>query len=54
MEQDQRPSAADIFINLIEKELNSGNLIDQITNHLPNFLLITEKPNNQNERYEGF
>ena len=43
MEPGQRSSAVDIFINIFEKELNSGNLIDVITNQLPNFLLITKK-----------
>lgn len=43
MEPGQRPSAVDIFINIFEKELNSGNLIDVITTQLPNFLLITKK-----------
>ena len=42
MEPVQRRSAADIFINIFEKGLNRGNLIDVITNQLPNFLLITK------------
>ena len=39
----QKPSIVDnIFTNIFEKQLNSGNLIDKITGHLPNFLLIAD------------
>ena len=35
----QRPSVVDnIFTSIFEKKLNSANLLDQITDHLPNFL----------------
>ena len=40
---DQRPSIVDnIFANIFEKSLNSGNLIDEITDYLPNFLFIVD------------
>ena len=39
----QRPSIVDnIFDNIFEKSLNSGNLIDEITDYLPNFLFIAD------------
>ena len=39
----RRPSIIDnIFTNVFEKNLNSGNLIDKITDHLPNFLFIAD------------
>ena len=39
----QRPSIVDnIFANIFEKSLNSGNLIDEITDYLPNFLFIAD------------
>ena len=39
----QRPSIVDnIFANILEKSLNSGNLIDEITDYLPNFLFIAD------------
>ena len=38
-----RPSLIDnIFINVIEKSLKSGNLTSKISDHLPNFLLIND------------
>ena len=39
--QGNRPSIVDnIFTNIFDKELYSGNLLDKITDHLPNFLII--------------
>ena len=39
----QRPSIVDnIFTNIFEKSLNSGNLDDKITDHLPNFSFIVD------------
>ena len=39
----QRPSIVDnIFTNIFEKNLNSGNLTDKITDYLPNFLLVAD------------
>ena len=39
----QRPNIVDnIFTNIFEKSLNSGNLTDKITDHLPNFLFILD------------
>ena len=39
----QRPSIVDnIFSNIFEKNLNSSNLIDKITDHLLNFYFIVE------------
>ena len=36
-----RPSLADnIFINIIDKDLYSGNLLDKLIDHLPNFVII--------------
>ena len=36
-----RPSLVDnIFINIIDKNLHSGNLLDKLTDHLPNFVII--------------
>ena len=38
-----KPSKVDnIFTNIFEKNLNSGNLIDKITDHLLNFLFIAD------------
>ena len=39
----QRPSIVDnIFTNIFAKSLNSGNLDDKITDHLPNFLFTVD------------
>ena len=39
----QRPSIVDnTFTNIFEKSLNSGNLDDKITDHLPNFSFIVD------------
>ena len=39
----QRLSIVDnAFTNIFEKDLNSDNLIDKITEHLPNFLFIAD------------
>ena len=39
----QRPSIVDnIFTNIFEKSLNSGNLDDKITDDLPNFSFIVD------------
>ena len=39
--QGNRPSLVDnIFTNIFNKELYSGNILDKITDHLPNFLII--------------
>ena len=36
-----RPSLVDnIFINIIDKNLHNGNLLDKLTDHLPNFVII--------------
>ena len=36
-----KPSLIDsIFINTCTKSLNAGNIIDKISDHLPNFLII--------------
>ena len=43
MTADQRLSIVDnIFTNILEKNLNNGNLIDKITDNLPNFLFIAD------------
>ena len=43
MTADPRPSIVDnIFTNILEKNLNNGNLIDKITDHLPNFLFVAD------------
>ena len=40
---DQVPSIVDnIFTNIFEKNLKSDNLVDKITDHLPNFLFIAD------------
>ena len=36
-----------IFVNTIEKEIHSGNLMSKLSDHLPNFIImnkITSKP----------
>ena len=39
--QNAKPSLIDnIFANCIDKEILSGNLIQNITDHLPNFILL--------------
>ena len=39
----QRPSIVDnIFTNIFEKSLTSGNLDDKLTDHLLNFLFIVD------------
>ena len=57
----QRLSIVDnAFTNIFEKDLNSDNLIDKITDHLPNFLFIADlidqqkKTKNYNKKYESF
>ena len=36
-----RPSLVDnTFVNIYDKEIHSGNIIDKITDHLPNFVII--------------
>ena len=36
-----RPSMVDnIFVNIYDKGIHSGNIIDKITDHLPNFVVI--------------
>ena len=36
-----KPSLIDnIFTNCIEKNITSGNIVDKITDHMPNFILI--------------
>ena len=46
-----RPSLVDnIFINIIDKNLHSGNSFDKLTDHLPNFVIIenmNKKPVNK-------
>ena len=32
-----------IFINTCTKQLNVSNLVDKISDHLPNFLIISQK-----------
>ena len=42
------PSLIDnIFINICTKKISSGNLIDKICDHMPNFLLIQEMNNSK-------
>ena len=37
----QKPTLIDsIFVNLLSKELKSGNLIKKISDHLPNFINV--------------
>ena len=37
----QKPTLTDnIFVNLFNKELKSGNLVAKISDHLPNFIII--------------
>ena len=44
--QGNRPSLVDnIFTNIFNKELYSGNILDKITDHLPNFLIIKNVKN---------
>ena len=39
-----RPSLVDnIFINIIDKNLYSGNLLDKLKDHLPNFVIYNRK-----------
>ena len=41
-----RPSLVDnIFVNIYDKEIHSGNIIDKITDHLPNFVIIKNMRN---------
>ena len=44
----ERPSLIDnIFINTCTKKINSGNLIDKVSDHMPNFLLTQEISNSK-------
>jgi len=35
-----RPTLIDIFVNMIDKEIHSGNLVAKISDHMPNFIVI--------------
>ena len=49
--QGNRPSIVDnIFTNIFDKELYRGNLLDKITDHLPNFLIIKNIKNNHKNK----
>ena len=49
--QGNRPSIVDnIFTIIFDKELYSGNLLDKITDHLPNFLIIKNIKNNHKNK----
>ena len=37
----QKPTLIDIYVNLFNVELKSGNLVEKISDHLPNFIIIT-------------
>ena len=38
----QKPTLIDnIYVNLFNIELKSGNLVEKISDHLPNFIIIT-------------
>ena len=38
-----RPSIIDnIFINTIDKKIDSGNSINKVSDHMPNFLLVKD------------
>ena len=40
-----RPSLVDnIFVNIYDKTIFGGNLLDKITDHLPNFIIIKNLP----------
>ena len=55
--QRNRPSLIyNIFINIIDKNLYSGNLLDKLTDHLPNFVIIenmNKKPSKQKMKMRG-
>ena len=39
----QNPSLIDnIFINTIEKDIKSGNLTSKVSDHLPNFIIVSD------------
>ena len=49
--QGNRPSIFDnIFTNIFDKELYSGKLLDKITDHLPNFLIMKNIKNNHKNK----
>ena len=52
-----RPSLVDnIFINIIDKNLYSGNLLDKLTDHFQNFVIIenrNKKTNKQKMKMRG-
>ena len=38
---EQKPTLIDnIFVNLFNKDLKSGNLVEKVSDHLPNFIII--------------
>ena len=37
-----RTNLIDIFTNFYDKNINSGNLLDKISNHMPNFVIIKD------------
>ena len=46
-----RPTLIDnIFVNVIDKEIYSGNLIAKISDHMPNFIVINNFINRKNSR----
>ena len=50
----QKPSLIDnIFVNFVNKKIISGNLIDKISDHLPNFVIIKDRNNKQRENLIG-
>ena len=49
--QGNRPSiVGNILTNIFDKELYSGNLLDKITDHLPNLLIIKNIKNNHKKK----
>ena len=48
----QKSSLIDnIFINTIEKHIKSGNLTTKVSDHLPNFIIVSDKSNFINDIY---
>ena len=49
--KNQQPSLIDnIFVNSLDKDIITGNLVSKITDHMPNFMIMKDQSVSQNKK----